>query len=218
VNARPSTRAREQNTKTQGLKKMTVKTLKVEQFKPELEKGKTQVKCTIDGHSVIFTFAKVKTGFGHRNYLICPNCGKNCVQLAYNGRIFACFKCIGVNPYEGIQKTTRGGDDFIAYKMERYAQKRGVESFHYPFYYWDYERPKRRNVKQWDTTMLILQALESMRNQSIFLGKIWSAATIRSVEKGTNPYLQLPAIHHAKYWCPFDGKPLNAPWFLRDKY
>ena len=188
-----------------------VRTVKIEQFKPIFEHGKTQVTCRIEGSPFKFYFDKKKMGFGYRHYFICSTCGKYCVELVQNGGIFACFGCAGVNPYRGIQTTTRGGDQFIAYKMQRLAQKCGIENFRFPFLFWEYERPKYRKSERWCKVLLILQALESMRNQSIFFGKIWNVDVIKSVETGKNEYLRLPAIYHLKYFYPYDGKPQVDP-------
>lgn len=187
--------------------------VKVEQFKQALKPGKSKLTAEYGGHAVKFFFGKVKTGFGFRHYFICPICGQYRVMLVWNGKAFICFKCAGINPYEGIQKTTRGGYDFLLYKMQRYAYKHGVEGFHFPFWYGDYERPKHRNRAHWDRTMKVLQALEGMRCLSIFFGKIWGAKTIQSVENGTNPQLNRPILHLALYWYPYDGIPIDTSKF-----
>lgn len=195
-----------------------VNIVKVEQFKEALKSCKNKLTADYGGHTVKFFFGKVKTGFGVRNYFICPVCGQYRVTLVWNGKMFLCFKCAGINPYEGIQKSTRGGDEFLLYKMERYAHKRGVEGFHFPFWYGDYERPKRYNQAKWETTMKVLQALEGMRCLSIFFGKIWDAKTIQSVENGTNPHLSRPILHLALYWYPYDGIPVDTSKFAAGAY
>lgn len=190
-----------------------MKIVKIEQFKKYYDRDKSKVTATYGGHKVKFYFGKSKTGFGFRHYFLCPVCRHYRVTLIWNGNAFVCFKCAGVNPYEGIQKTTRGGDEFLLYKMVRYAHKHGVEGFHFPFWYGDYERPKYRNRARWDMTMKVLQALEGMRCLSIFFGKIWDAETIRSVENGTNPHLNRPILHLALYWYPYDGIPIDTSKF-----
>ena len=114
-----------------------------------------------------------------------------------------------MNPCRGIQYTTRGGYQFIEYKMDRFAQKHGIENINWPFWYLEYVKPKRHRWERWERTLKILQALESMRNQSIFFGKIWNSATIRDVERGTNEYLQRLLMELMLYWYPFDGVPVD---------
>ena len=187
-----------------------MQTVNVEQFKTVLNKGKTQAAGTFDGKKVKFSFDKLKMGFGWRHYFICPKCGQRRVTLAFDGALFACFKCANINVYAGIQTTTRGGYDFLSYKMLRFAKKNRVEGFKFPFDYRDYDRPPRRNRKQWDRAMLILQALESMRCQCIFFEKIWDAKTIQSVERGEHELLELPVMLHVMYWYSFDDKPIDT--------
>ncbi len=178
--------------------------VRIEQFKQILGRGKSKVAGEFDDHAVEFFFGKSKTGFGYRHYFICPSCGKYRTALIFANGAFTCFKCAGINPYAGIQKTTRGGYEFIGYKMQRYAKKNGVTGFCFPFDYRDYERPKRYRWERWHAVMKVLQELESMRNQSIFFEKIWSAETIRSIEKGTNEYMRLPVSLHLEYFYPYD--------------
>lgn len=188
--------------------------VKIEQFKKYFDRGKCKLTGSFGNYKVVFTFGKVKTGFGFRHFLICPSCGQYRVTLVFDGKAFVCVKCAGINPYRGIQTMTRGGYKFIGYKMARYAEKHGVEGFHFPFDYHDYERPKRRRREHWNKTMKVLQALESMRNQAIFFKKIWDAKTIQSVESGMNPYLELPILNLLLYMYPFDGKPINMSKFV----
>jgi len=184
--------------------------VKIKQFETVYKAGKTQITGTFDGNKVTFFFGTVKVGFGIRHYFICPVCGHNQEKLTFDGAKFACFRCVGVNPYSGIQTTTRGGDEFIAYKMQRFAEKHRIENFRFPFDYCEYPRPYRRKAEKWHNAIKILQALESMRFQSIVFGKVWDAATIKSVENGTNPYLSYSVNLLCKYCYPFDGKAVNV--------
>lgn len=181
--------------------------VRIEQFKEVYEQGETTATGTFDGKEVSFFFSKVKVGYGYRHYFICPVCGEYCTKLYYNN-MFCCRRCSGIKAYRGIQNTTRGGCEFITYKMNRLAAKHGIV-IKYPFNYAEYDRPPRKRREPWEKTMVILQALESMRNQSIFFGKVWDTAIIKSVENGTNEYLRFPAFFHLKYFYPFDGKEID---------
>ncbi|HCG36162.1 MAG TPA: hypothetical protein DER23_07450 [Clostridiales bacterium] len=198
--------------------------VKIEQFKDVYEKGKSSATGIFEDKEVRFFFSKVTVGYGYRHYFVCPVCGGYCIKLYYKDNIFRCIKCSGINAYEGIQHTTRGGYDFIMYKMERFAAKHGIKVetkdefqkglLQYPFDYRDYNRPYRRKREPWEKALKILQALESMRTQSIFFGKIWDAETIRSVETGKNKYLEYPLPLLLKYLYPFDGKQVDTSKLL----
>jgi hypothetical protein len=135
---------------------------------PKKARRKGVVTVTIGETPITLYFGKISVGFGERDYFICPKCGRYRSKLAWNGKVFCCMECFPVNVYRGIQQTTRGGSDFITYKMERYAAKHGITIKAYPFIYLEYERPKRKWVENWHKHILILQALESMRGQAIF--------------------------------------------------
>ena len=185
-------------------RKQAMNTVKIKQFERVYKHGKTQITGKFAGYTVTFFFGSVKVGYGTRYYFICPVCGKYREELIFNGTIFTCFSCAGVNPYAGIQQSTRGGETFITYKMYRYARTHKIEGFHFPFSFYDYPRPKRRNPQKWHDAIKILQALENMRNQSIFFSRVWNVKTIRSVERGTNAYLTLPVLYHLEYFYPYD--------------
>jgi len=185
-------------------------TIRIKQFEKAYRQGKSKVTTTFGEHTQVICFGSVKAGFGERHYFICSDCSKYRDILAYNGEKFTCFKCARINPYAGIQTTTRGGDVFISYKMARYAKRHGVKDFRIPFKYHEYERPPRYKYEKWDKTMRVLQALESMRNQSIFFEKIWNVKTIRSVERGEDEALQLGVFYHLTYFHPFGGESVDT--------
>ena len=130
-------------------------------------------------------------------------------MLVHIGGKYVCSGCSGVNFYAGIQKATRGGDEFIGYKMARYAHKNRVDGFCFPFNFYDYKRPPRYRHEKWSRVMLILQALESMRNQSIFFKKIWNTKIIQCVERGEHEAVQpmkYSPYYHLKLFHALDGK------------
>lgn len=138
------------------------------------------------------SFTKVQVGYGKKNFFRCPICGRNATRLYFDNHLFRCLECCRSNPYKGIQNTTRGGDDYIGYKMERFAAKAGIGQFDYPFDYLKHPRPKGKHWSKWNKNLAIMQSLENMRTQSIFFHKIWDSKTIRSIEKGKNRFLEFP--------------------------
>jgi len=136
------------------------------------------------------------------------------VKLVFVGGKFVCFPCTGINPYNEIQNTTKGGYRHIEYKMERFASRHGIRILGYPFHYFDYPRPPRKKVELWHKNIKILQALESMRNQSIFFYKKWSTKTIKSIEDGTNYYLTLPINEHLECFLPYDNQEIDINRFV----
>ena len=132
------------------------------------------------------TLSPQKTGFGTRYFLICPACGRR-VQRLYlcHGRLI-CRMCGRVPLYRGIQNSTKGGHTEIAYRMDRFAAKHGIE-FDYPFDYMTFLLDKRIRRENFRRKIRILQALENMRLQCILFHSRYENKTIRSVLSGTHP-------------------------------
>lgn len=137
-------------------------------------------------------FNRVKVGCVCKVFFSCPLCGRNCEKVFFEQGGFRCFKCCSVSPYKGIQNTTKGGDDYIAYKMQRFAIKNGIGQFDFPFDYAKHPKPKGKHSDHWKKNLAIMQGLENMRTQSIFFNKIWKQKVIQSVEQGKNKLLELP--------------------------
>lgn len=135
---------------------------------------------------------RVKVGCVCKVFFSCPFCGRNCERLFFEQGMFRCFRCCSVSPYKGIQNTTKGGDDYIAYKMQRFAIKNGIGQFNFPFDYVKHPKPKGKHSDRWKKNLAIMQGLENMRTQSIFFNKIWKQKVIQSVEQGRNKLLELP--------------------------
>lgn len=148
---------------------------------------------------------KVRVGFGLKCFFLCPSCMQKKEKLYWNGQFFCCASCCGIKTYSGIQNTTKGGDAFIAYKMERFAAKIGLGAFDYPFDYRQHTCPKGKHQDRWQKNLAILQALENMRNQSIFFMKIWDAKTIQSIESGNNAYLKKSLSDLSQYFYDFES-------------
>lgn len=187
--------------------------VQIKDFEKLYKQGKSRVRWTAGEKEGFIHISKVRVGFGEKHYFICSKCGQYRVKLAFNGEKFACFGCFGVNPYAGLQKTSRGGWEFIMYKMRRYAEKNRVGDLKFPFTFYDYPRPARYDADKWSKVMMILQALESMRNQALFYEKTFDPKIIQAVERGIHEAVQPPHFtpyYHLMNFHPFDGKPITA--------
>ena len=189
--------------------------VQIRDFEKLYKQGKTRVCWTCEEKKGIIYFGKVAVGFGEKHYLICPKCRCFREKLAFNGEKFACFGCFGVNLYAGLQKTTRSGDEFITYKMYRFVEKNRVGDLKFPFTFYDYPRPTRYNSDKWSKNLMILQALESMRNQCIFWGRIFDPKIIQAVERGLHEAVKPPAFtpyYHLNHFHSFDGKAIPSTY------
>lgn len=182
-----------------------VQFIQIQLFKEKIDKGAESAVIQWEDKRQRIRFAKVALSYGNRSYFICPCCGGNCLKLYLYKDLFRCRNCCPENSYRGIQNTTQGGDAFIAYKMERFAEKVGIGAFEYPFDYLQHPCPKQKHHSKWDRNLSILQAMENMRSQSIFFKKIWNTKTIRSVENGKNSYLKCSLPKLKQYFYPFDN-------------
>ncbi|MCK9479190.1 MAG: hypothetical protein M0R40_06775 [Firmicutes bacterium] len=175
-------------------------------FKEVIIKGKDNAKIEWNGGQQSIFFSKIQVGYGFKHFIICPICGQNRAKLYLEGNLFICIDCCSVKPYNGIQNTTKGGDAYIGYKMERFATRCGIGKFEYPFDYLKHPKPKGKHSEKWNRNLKIMQSLESMRFQSIFFKKIWKSRTIKSVETGKNKYIQHISLNELKrYFFPFDN-------------
>lgn len=94
-----------------------------------------------------------RTNYGRKAFLVCPVCGKRRARLyMLNGRTF-CRDHIP-NLYAGIQKTTKGGYDRIAYTMQKIAGRyriplpKSALSFHPEEYLLTDQRPRYMRKRQ----------------------------------------------------------------------
>jgi hypothetical protein len=145
-------------------------------------------------------FTAVNVGYGLKRFFVCPFCARDCVKLYYDGNVFKCRLCAPVKLYNGIQNTTKGGSDYLYYKMVRFATKNGIGTIRMPFKYWNYPVPKNKHADKWLKNIAILQALENMRNQSIFFNTIWNNKTIQSIESGNNRLLDALSLFDLEKW------------------
>ena len=173
-------------------------------FKEVIRKGKNHAKIEWNGNQQNIRFSKVQVGYGFKNFLVCPICGQNRAKLYLEGKLFKCAVCCSVKPYRGIQNTTKGGNEYLGYKMKRFAHKVGIGGFEYPFEYLRHICPKGKNQDKWRYNLKIMQAFENMRSQSIFSGKVWKSETIKSVENGKNKFLNNTLHDLKEVFFPFD--------------
>lgn len=151
----------------------------------KIKKGSEGVKATIEGRDYLISIAWQTTGYGSRPLFLCPTCGKRRRDLYYEREgTIKCRSCLPRNIYRGIQHTTRGGYEYIEYKLQRLSEKVKLNNLKIPFDYEDYP---------WFTdteTLKVLQGLENMREQSIFFGTIFSPKVVSLVENGKHPNLK----------------------------
>ena len=140
-----------------------------------------------------------KTGYGQKRFFICPDCEKRVEYLYITDKdILKCRHCSGVR-YEGIQNTTKGGYDEIAYRMKRYANKHNIE-FDFPFSYLAFANDQRCNKQKFRQYLMVLQALENMRFQALFYKTHFTSGLLRQVISGKHPLLQLLTLSDLREW------------------
>lgn len=179
--------------------------IEIKQFKKLTDVDKQKAVIKWGEYQQTLYFSKVKVGYGYKKFFVCPCCGEYKTKLYLDkNQIFKCVNCCSVKPYNGIQNTTKGGDDYIDYKMIRFAIKVGIGKYEYPFDYCQHPCPKGKHKEKWNQNLHILQAMENMRFQSIFFEKVWDVKTIRSVETGNNKYLSCTLKDLKNQFIPFD--------------
>lgn len=177
----------------------------IKNFSKMIEKGSKCAVVEYGNTKQKISFSTVKVGYGEKLFLSCPICGKNKYTLYYENNLFRCSECCSLNTYKGIQNTTKGGEAYLEYKMERFAMRCGIGQFEYPFDFRKHPRPKGKHRKKWNTNLAIMQCLENMRSQSIFFQRIWNSKTIQSVERKKNKYLLYPLPLLERYFYDFDN-------------
>ena len=179
--------------------------INIRQFKRITDTGKDGATIEYEGIRQRLSFSRVVVGYGKKVFFRCPICNKNKESLFWENNLFRCSDCCSIKQYSGIQNTTKGGDAYISYKMERFAMRCGVGQFDYPFDFQQHPRPKGKRSKNWNKNLAILQCLENMRFQSIVFGKIWNQKTIQSIEKGKNKFLLYPLKDLKNNFYSFDN-------------
>lgn len=141
--------------------------------------------------------AKQTTGCGFKRFFYCPHCYNRRERLYLVNGDWLCRSCIPKSIYRGIQNTTKGGDTYIAYKMERIAASYCIQ-IEYPFSYNQtlFSRPKGMHNKTWDKAIRQLQVLENMRFQAIFMKSYLEPKVIRHALEHCLYTYSLPELEH----------------------
>ena len=166
----------------------------LDKFKDTLQKGYYPSRISVEGKEVNVAFEKQRTGFGEKTFFKCPICESRKTKLYLVQDMLVCQGCITYQPYYDITHRTKNGNINLYYRMNRFAMKNEID-IKVPFCYWEYPRPKGKRVKKWDMALRILQALDSMRTQSIFFNKRYSNKVIQSVMQGKNRYLHVCTLY-----------------------
>lgn len=172
-------------------------------LKPEVRAAK-KMTATINGQEYLIRTAEQRTGFGTKNFLLCPICEKRRVKLYFADDGFKCAWCGKINLYAGIQNGTRGGERELEYRMMRFAAANDITILKWPFHYLNYIKDKRINRPSFRKKLAILQALENMRFQNIFFEKVYPQKVIRSVLKGEHPALNRTLGNLQRYSVDFN--------------
>ncbi len=180
----------------------------IEQFIDDIKAGYDHSDFYEGGNIHRVYFAKQRTGYGYKHFLLCSQCGTKRTKLyEYCGR-YMCRSCYPFNVYVIIQNKAQGGNDYIAYKMKRFAEAHGIVLKHFPFNYVEYDgKPKYKHWDTWSENIEVLQALENMRFQSIFYSKRWNSKTVNSILTRTNSLLylyDLSEMQDRRYIIPWD--------------
>lgn len=118
-----------------------------------------------------------RTGYGEKAFLVCPICGKRRQYLYVCNHNAVCRDHLLINgrfrggAYHGIQYTTKGGAERIAYTMRKIADKHFIDfsigSDPIDLLFRD-ERPRYMPKKKFADVIARLAMLERMRDAAIF--------------------------------------------------
>ena len=170
----------------------------------------SETQCTVsigDNKQTIEVAYKPMPKGGARRLFVCPNCGGYSFKLLNFGQEWQCRKCCDVNLYRGIQNTTKGGADEIAYRMAKFAEKKDISDFELPFDYMKYcndDRSIQQN-EEFRKNLKIMQALENMRFQAGLFGTRYSAKLLKKVITGMHPLLYQTTLYDLRQSC-YDWK------------
>ncbi len=129
-------------------------------------------------------FARQKTGFGHKIFMLCPRCGSRRAELYMCRGELVCRDCYPVRVYKTRQDSTDGGYEEITYRMNRLAARYDIR-IEQPFTYYQMilKKPKYMHNRTWERIARQLQLLANMRFQALFFKKRYSSEVIRDALK-----------------------------------
>lgn len=133
-----------------------------------------------NGKPMHVEFARQKTGFGYKMFMVCPTCGSRRTELYMYRDKLVCRDCYPVRVYKTRQDTTDGGYEEITYRMNRLAARYGIR-IEQPFAYYQmiFKKPKFMHQSTWERLLRQFQLLANMRFQAIFFKKRYSPEVIR---------------------------------------
>jgi hypothetical protein len=170
----------------------------IRQLKGRIKEGTSKVTLKTGDKVQIIHLGYQKTGHGQKRFFICPDCSNRVEKLyctaAYTWK---CRRCSGAKPYCGIQNSTKGGYDEIAYRMKKYADKRGIQ-FDFPFDYLAFTFDRRIKGARFRRYVKVLQALENMRFHALFFKVTYKPGIIRQVTSGKHPLMQNVTLNDLK--------------------
>ena len=125
-------------------------------------------------------FARQKTGFGHKIFMLCPRCGSRRAELYMCRGELVCRDCYPVRVYKTRQDSTDGGYEEITYRMNRLAARYDIR-IEQPFTYYQMllKKPKNMHNCTWERIARQLQLLANMRFQALFFKKRYTPEVIR---------------------------------------
>lgn len=147
------------------------------------------------GETYSLTFAKQKTGYGEKMFLVCPECGERREKLYICGTRLLCRECYPLPVYQSIKNVSVGSHTYIEHRMRSLARKEGITLKRFPFCYMEYEKPKYKHFEKWHMAITKLQAFENMRFQAIFLRKRYSLEVMNSILDERNIFLYTLDLH-----------------------
>lgn len=113
-----------------------------------------------------------KVGYGEKELMICPKCGKRRTKLYYDPDLgefsFLCRECLPGNFYEDITHSPKGGTRSIIYRMNKLAEDIGI-IIKFPFFAYDYafNKPHEMGEEPWQLFLKRMSILENMRWQTL---------------------------------------------------
>lgn len=130
--------------------------------------------------------AKQKTGFGHKSFFVCSECGERRTKLYYKFGMFICRSCCNENVYKHRTNIyDEGGEGLIIYKINKLVKKLGVKpsEVKYPINRLDFydKRPKYMRYKEFEIILKQLEKLEELRFNVIFFNAKYSASEINKL-------------------------------------
>lgn len=131
----------------------------------------------------VIKISKQKTGFGEREFFICPKCGKRRQQLYYSKGYFLCRCCLDKNIYDyRTNLYDENSLNLIHYKMLKLAQKIKID-LKFPFKPHEYKRPKYMREEKFSKILRELMILQQLKYNVLRYDARYSAKQINQIVK-----------------------------------